>query len=80
MKLNSIFESIHSLLSIHDVFVAFVGGAAGALEISRKDRGTVISGVAIVEYKEEDCQSVASQLTNWISERLGIEEVSVFDR
>lgn len=33
--------------TIYDVIVAFIGGAAGALENSRKDKGTVISGVAI---------------------------------
>ena len=33
--------------TIYDVFVAFFGGIAGTLELSRKDRGTVISGVAI---------------------------------
>lgn len=33
--------------TIYDVLIAFVGGMAGALETSRKDKGTVISGVAI---------------------------------
>ncbi|MBO4416921.1 MAG: TIGR00341 family protein [Bacteroidales bacterium] len=33
--------------TIYDVFIAFFGGIAGTLELSRKDRGTVISGVAI---------------------------------
>lgn len=33
--------------TIYDVMIAFVGGAAGALETSRKVKGTVISGVAI---------------------------------
>ena len=33
--------------SIYDVLIAFFGGLAGILEISRKDKGTVISGVAI---------------------------------
>lgn len=33
--------------TIYDVLVAFFGGAAGALETSRKEKGTVISGVAI---------------------------------
>lgn len=33
--------------TIYDVFVAFFGGIAGTLELSRKDRGTVLSGVAI---------------------------------
>lgn len=33
--------------TIYDVFVAFFGGIAGILELSRKDRGTVLSGVAI---------------------------------
>lgn len=33
--------------TIYDVLIAFVGGAAGALETSRKEKGTVISGVAI---------------------------------
>lgn len=33
--------------SIYDVLIAFFGGLAGMLEISRKEKGTVISGVAI---------------------------------
>mgnify|MGYP002623396661 CR=1 FL=1 len=33
--------------TIFDVFIAFAGGIAGMLEQSRKDRGTVLSGVAI---------------------------------
>ncbi len=33
--------------SIFDVLIALFGGAAGILELSRKDKGTVISGVAI---------------------------------
>lgn len=33
--------------TIFDVLIALVGGFAGALEICRKDKGTVISGVAI---------------------------------
>lgn len=33
--------------TIYDVLVAFFGGIAGALEASRRDKGTVISGVAI---------------------------------
>lgn len=33
--------------TIYDVLVAFFGGMAGALEASRRDKGTVISGVAI---------------------------------
>lgn len=33
--------------TIYDVLIAFVGGFAGALEICRKEKGTVISGVAI---------------------------------
>lgn len=33
--------------TIYDVLIAFVGGLAGALETSRKEKGTVISGVAI---------------------------------
>lgn len=33
--------------TIYDVLVALFGGIAGMLEISRKERGTVISGVAI---------------------------------
>lgn len=33
--------------TIFDVLIAFVGGMAGALETSRKEKGTVISGVAI---------------------------------
>ena len=33
--------------TIYDVFIALFGGSAGIIEISRKDKGTVISGVAI---------------------------------
>ena len=33
--------------SIFDVLIALFGGAAGILELSRKEKGTVISGVAI---------------------------------
>ena len=33
--------------SIYDVMIAFFGGIAGILELSRKEKGTVISGVAI---------------------------------
>ena len=33
--------------SIDDVMIAFFGGVAGILELSRKEKGTVISGVAI---------------------------------
>lgn len=33
--------------TIYDVMIAFVGGLAGMLETSRKERGTVLSGVAI---------------------------------
>ena len=32
--------------TIYDVFIALFGGSAGIIEISRKDKGTVISGVA----------------------------------
>lgn len=33
--------------SIYDVMIAFFGGVAGILELSRKEKGTVLSGVAI---------------------------------
>ena len=33
--------------SVYDVMIAFFGGVAGILELSRKERGTVMSGVAI---------------------------------
>lgn len=33
--------------TIYDVIIALFGGAAGIFEISRKDKGTVLSGVAI---------------------------------
>lgn len=33
--------------SIYDVMIAFFGGIAGILELARKDKGTVLSGVAI---------------------------------
>ena len=33
--------------SVYDVLIAFCGGIAGILELSRKEKGTVLSGVAI---------------------------------
>lgn len=33
--------------SVYDVIIAFFGGIAGILELTRKDKGTVLSGVAI---------------------------------
>ena len=33
--------------TIYDVFIALFGGIAGTLELSRKERGTILSGVAI---------------------------------
>ena len=33
--------------SVYDVLIAFFGGIAGILELSRKEKGTVMSGVAI---------------------------------
>ena len=33
--------------SVYDVMIAFFGGIAGILELSRKEKGTVLSGVAI---------------------------------
>ena len=36
--------------TIYDVLIALFGGLAGIIEISRKDKGTVISGVAITLY------------------------------
>ena len=33
--------------SVYDVLIAFFGGIAGILELSRKEKGTVFSGVAI---------------------------------
>lgn len=33
--------------SVYDVMIAFFGGVAGILELSRKEKGTVLSGVAI---------------------------------
>ena len=33
--------------SVYDVIIAFFGGIAGILELSRKEKGTVLSGVAI---------------------------------
>jgi len=33
--------------SVYDVLIAFFGGLAGILELSRKEKGTVLSGVAI---------------------------------
>ena len=39
--------------SIFDVLIALFGGAAGIVELSRKEKGTVISGVAIATRSEE---------------------------
>jgi len=48
LKLNNPTELLaRTRPTIYDVLIALFGGVAGMLELSRKERGTVISGVAI---------------------------------
>ena len=48
LKLNNPTELLaRTRPTIYDVLIALFGGTAGMLELSRKERGTVISGVAI---------------------------------
>lgn len=51
--------------TIYDVLIAFFGGAAGALEISRKEKGTVISGVAIATALMPPLCTVGYGLSVW---------------
>ena len=51
--------------SIYDVMIAFFGGVAGILELSRKDKGTVISGVAIATALMPPLCTVGYGIANW---------------
>ena len=51
--------------SIYDVLIALFGGLAGIIEISRKDKGTVISGVAIATALMPPLCTVGYGLSIW---------------
>ena len=51
--------------SIYDVMIAFFGGVAGILELSRKEKGTVISGVAIATALMPPLCTVGYGIANW---------------
>ena len=51
--------------SIYDVMIAFFGGVAGILELSRKDKGTVMSGVAIATALMPPLCTVGYGIANW---------------
>lgn len=51
--------------TIYDVMIALFGGFAGILETSRKERGTVISGVAIATALMPPLCTVGYGLANW---------------
>lgn len=51
--------------SIYDVMIAFFGGIAGILELSRKEKGTVISGVAIATALMPPLCTVGYGIANW---------------
>lgn len=51
--------------TIYDVLIALFGGFAGILETSRKERGTVISGVAIATALMPPLCTVGYGLANW---------------
>ena len=51
--------------SIYDVLIAFFGGIAGILELSRKDKGTVMSGVAIATALMPPLCTVGYGIANW---------------
>lgn len=51
--------------SIYDVFIALFGGLAGILETSRKERGTVMAGVAIATALMPPLCTVGYGLANW---------------
>ncbi|MBR1877653.1 MAG: TIGR00341 family protein [Paludibacteraceae bacterium] len=51
--------------SVYDVLVAFFGGIAGILELSRKEKGTVLSGVAIATALMPPLCTVGYGIANW---------------
>lgn len=51
--------------SIYDVLIAFFGGIAGILELSRKEKGTVMSGVAIATALMPPLCTVGYGIANW---------------
>ena len=51
--------------SVYDVLIALFGGLAGIIEISRKDKGTVISGVAIATALMPPLCTVGYGLSIW---------------
>ena len=51
--------------TIYDVIIAFFGGLAGILENSRKERGTVLSGVAIATALMPPLCTAGYGLANW---------------
>ncbi len=51
--------------TIYDVLIAFFGGLAGILENSRKERGTVLSGVAIATALMPPLCTAGYGLANW---------------
>lgn len=51
--------------TIYDVLIALFGGFAGILEISRKDKGTVISGVAIATALMPPLCTAGYGIANW---------------
>ena len=51
--------------TIYDVLIALFGGFAGIIETSRKDRGTVISGVAIATALMPPLCTVGYGLSRW---------------
>ncbi len=51
--------------SIYDVLIAFFGGIAGILELSRKEKGTVMSGVAIATALMPPLCTVGYGIAKW---------------
>ncbi len=51
--------------TIYDVLIAFVGGIAGTIEVARKEKGTVISGVAIATALMPPLCTVGYGLAQW---------------
>ena len=51
--------------SVYDVLIAFFGGIAGILELSRKEKGTVMSGVAIATALMPPLCTVGYGIANW---------------
>ncbi len=51
--------------TIYDVLIAFFGGSAGMLENTRKEKGTVLSGVAIATALMPPLCTVGYGIANW---------------